>query len=151
MGSFAEVLDRVCRRASAEADIFRSFVDLGSGQGHAVLAAHALFPFRSCVGIELVPEIALEAEAALKQYRRRGFAARAASPCNLSSLFVGGDFLRDYDWSGASVVLANAVTWPSKLLHDVARQALRLRRGAVLLVAIRSLPFGDLAFLEAFD
>ena len=28
----------------------QGFVDLGSGRGHAVLVAHALFPFRQCVG-----------------------------------------------------------------------------------------------------
>ncbi|CAK9057349.1 unnamed protein product [Durusdinium trenchii] len=54
--SFAELLQRICRRADPQADIYRSFADLGSGRGHAVLAAHALFPFRHCVGYEIDKE-----------------------------------------------------------------------------------------------
>ncbi len=39
-----------------------------------------------------------------------------------SMLPYEGDFLRDVDWSDASVVFANAVTWPRLLLQEVARR-----------------------------
>lgn len=148
--SFAEMLDRVTRRASQDADIFRFFVDLGSGQGHAALAAHALFPFRKCIGIELVPDIVTVAREALGQYESLGFASRACSTSDLSEILVQGDFLKDVDWSDASVVFANSVTWPRSLLQDVSTLALKLRRGAVLLVAMRPLP-NIAAVWEAFE
>lgn len=147
--SFACLLDRVCRRAPPEADILRRFVDLGSGRGHAVLAAHCLFAFRSCVGCEIASDVMAGARAAAALYEASGLAARA--PSGLAPVFVEGDFLTDFDWSDASVVFANAVTWPRSLIQRIAQQALRLRKGAVLVTAVRALPVDEAPILEAFD
>jgi len=135
---FAKVLDRICRRAELDADIFRFFVDLGSGRGLAVLTAHLLFPFRRCIGVEVVAE---RVESSKELASAQGVTAK---------LFVQGDFLSDFDWSGASLVLCNAVTWPLKLIQKIAMQALRLRRGAVFLLASRNFQ-PDPELLQAFD
>jgi len=149
--SFAEVLDRICRRArGSRADILRRFVDLGSGRGHAVLTAHALFPFRSVVGYELSSEYFEAAQETARLYEESGLASSARSSSRVADLFFEGDFLQ-LDWSDASIVFANAVTWPSSMLKQISRQALRLRKGAVFLIATRQLNLDDLDVLEAFD
>lgn len=148
--SFAALLDRVCRRAASEVDIFRRFVDLGSGRGLAVIAAHALHPFRCCVGCELQPRVARSARDLARRYVRSGLARFAQSAGEPRDLFVEGDFLDALDWSDASIVFANGVTWPKDLIREVGLRALRLQRGAVLLLAARQLPV-EPAFLEAFD
>eukprot|EP00440_Ansanella_granifera_P027704 gb/GFBE01030097.1/.p1 GENE.gb/GFBE01030097.1/~~gb/GFBE01030097.1/.p1 ORF type:complete len:412 (+),score=70.06 gb/GFBE01030097.1/:1-1236(+) len=149
--AFAYMLDRVCRRAEDSADIFRHFVDLGSGRGVAVLTAHALFPFRDCTGVELVPEYNNSARDLAKWYVGEGLAdiAECKKAADPSQMFVEGDILRDFDWSDASVVFANSVTWPPGLIRDVARLALRLRRGSVVLTGKR-LP-NDADILRGFD
>lgn len=147
--SFAAVLDRVCRRAAPEADIFRKFVDLGSGPGHAVLTAHALMPFRSCVGVELVPDVVASARSLSRRYVDDGLAAMARSTGDAAHLFVEGDCLHDFRWSDASVVFAHNVTWPDELVRGVAQRALELRHGAVFLSA-QSFP-DEPEILEAFD
>uniref|UniRef100_A0A7S4PXH5 Histone-lysine N-methyltransferase, H3 lysine-79 specific n=1 Tax=Alexandrium monilatum TaxID=311494 RepID=A0A7S4PXH5_9DINO len=149
--SFAAALDRVTRRASPEADIFRKFVDLGSGRGHAVLAAHALFPFRSCVGCELVPEVVEVSRAAARRYVESGLAFYALSQGDPAQLFQQGNFFQDLNWGDASVVFANALTFPKAMIQELGKQALRLRRGAVFIITVKPLPTDDLTLLEAFD
>lgn len=146
--SFAAVLDRVCRRAAPEADIFRKFVDLGSGPGHAVLTAHALMPFRACVGVELAPGVVAAAREFARRYVDEGLAAKARSAGEAAQLFVEGDLL-DLDWSDASVVFAHCVTWPDELVRRVAQRARELRPGAVFLSA-QSFP-DDPDTFKAFD
>ena len=126
--SFAQLLSRVCDRSPPEADIYRCFVDLGSGYGHAVLAAHALFPFRSCSGCDVVAEYV---RCSLEQARRyRAGAAAGAGALD----FVEAD-LTSFDWSAASVVFCHAVLWPPALLREVAERAILLQPGAVIVVA----------------
>ena len=126
--SFAQLLSRVCDRSPPEADIYRWFVDLGSGYGHAVLAAHALFPFRSCSGCDVVAEYV---RCSLEQARRyRAGAVAGAGALN----FVEAD-LTSFDWSAASVVFCHAVLWPPALLRDVAERAILLQPGALIVVA----------------
>ncbi|CAJ1410066.1 unnamed protein product [Effrenium voratum] len=134
--AFAYLLDRVCRRGVG--DIFRRFVDLGSGRGLAVLIAHALFPFRDCVGVEICKEFNDSARSLAKRYADTGLAkfSKAKKKLDPTSMFVEGD-LRDFDWSDASVAFANCVTWPVTLVAAMARKALRLRVGAVLLTSKR--------------
>ncbi|CAK9040553.1 unnamed protein product [Durusdinium trenchii] len=144
--SFASLLDRICRRADSCADIFRRFVDLGSGRGMAVFTAHALFPFRSCVGFEISPEYNESARLLAQWYVKEGFANGMHVLPDL--MFIQGDVLTE-DWSDASVVFANCVTWPSTLVAAVARKALRLRPGAVMISGKR-LP-SEAAVMRGFD
>ena len=139
--SFALMLDRLTRRAGQE--VWRRFVDLGSGYGVAVLTA-AMFPFKECVG-GLAMSISLPF---LACFVPRGFeispeyhaAARelllAASQESFTALesdrsLLRGDVLTE-DWSDASLVFANCVTWPKQLVAAVARKALRLPVGALV-------------------
>lgn len=149
--SFAALLDRVCRRAAPSADIFRKFVDLGSGRGHAVLAAHALFPFRACIGCELVPDVVNAAKASARRYAESGMAFYALSKVDPAHLFLQGDFFQDLDWSDASIVFANALTFPKHLIKELGQQALRLRPGAVFIIAVKTLKQDDQEVWEGFD
>eukprot|EP00913_Durusdinium_trenchii_P008736 g8204.t1 len=134
--SFAELLQRICRRADPQADIYRSFADLGSGRGHAVLAAHALSSLRGGRG------------------RRRWKTSEAKSSMNPLKLLEASDFLHPISsshWTSASVVFANGVTWPSELLAEIGQLALKLKKGAVLVLVARRLPADDLELLQRFD
>lgn len=151
---FAFALDRVCRRATAEVDIFRKFVDLGSGRGNGVIAAHALFPFRECVGIELVPQYANSGWERAKSYiesenfyKSKGW----AQDLDPSSMFIQGDIFEE-DWSDASVVFCNAATCSKDLIRDLAYQALKLRKGAIfMLMSISKVFPPEAELLKAFD
>jgi len=135
---FAHVLGRVCRRACAQVDVYRSFVDLGSGLGNPVIAAHALFPFRHCVGIEIQRQfIEISRSRANKYANRLRNDISYQKPLSIfdpKDLFIHGDFLTDVDWSNASVVVCNAVTWPPDLIEAISKLALRLRRGAIFML-----------------
>eukprot|EP00930_Biecheleria_cincta_P040789 TRINITY_DN27938_c0_g1_i1.p1 TRINITY_DN27938_c0_g1~~TRINITY_DN27938_c0_g1_i1.p1 ORF type:complete len:719 (+),score=118.69 TRINITY_DN27938_c0_g1_i1:49-2205(+) len=146
--SFAGLLDRITRRATTEADIFRRFVDLGSGRGLAVITAHALFPFLNCVGVEIVPECVASARALAQRYIDLGLSQSAKAQCDPAQLFVEGDLANDLDWSDASVVFVNCVTWPANMIKLVTHRALSLQRGAVLLTTKR-FP-ADMEVSEAF-
>jgi predicted RNA methylase len=63
------------RREVTEADVF---VDIGCGKGRVVLEAAAGYPFRSCMGVELVPEIYQQAVANIRnaEARRRRIQGR---------------------------------------------------------------------------
>lgn len=146
--SFSAVLWRICARARKASDIHRWFVDLGSGCGLAVLAAHFLFPLRTCTGYALMESRLRAARKLTQKYMSSGFDKCTVSSASLEGLFECGDIL-NMDWSDASVVFCNAVTWPLKMVQRVGQLAMHLRRGAVLLIA-RPLP-NDSAVLDVFD
>ena len=148
--SFVQLVNRVCKRADMSSDIFREFTDLGSGRGHALLAAHAFFPFRKCRGYEIDEEAFAAAEASACQYVRSGLALRAQSTALPHKMFLEADFVDKPNWTDSSVVFVNGVTWPSKLIADTARLALRLKPGSVILVVARRFPV-DMEILQAFD
>jgi len=134
LASFGAMLQRLCRCAAPEDDIFRHFVDLGSGRGNAVLAAHAMLPFRACTGVELQEgSVELSRERA-ECYIHSGLAKFAASAADPKRLFVQGDFFKDIDWSGASVVFCAALCLSAEMIKDIAVAAQRLRQGALLLI-----------------
>eukprot|EP00746_Dinoflagellata_sp_MGD_P023496 gnl/MRDRNA2_/MRDRNA2_15506_c0_seq1.p1 gnl/MRDRNA2_/MRDRNA2_15506_c0~~gnl/MRDRNA2_/MRDRNA2_15506_c0_seq1.p1 ORF type:complete len:506 (-),score=71.13 gnl/MRDRNA2_/MRDRNA2_15506_c0_seq1:42-1559(-) len=136
--SFAALLTHVCSYLRNGIDPFHHFVDLGSGRGHAVITAHHVLPFLRCTGIELLREMFLEAEYCKKRYIDSGLASRAKSSC-VEPVFIQDDFLK-YDWSDASVVFCDAVTWPEQIIHHVGALARQLQPGALLLMAGRRLP-----------
>lgn len=152
--SFAELLQRVTRRAEKSADIFRGFVDLGSGRGHAVLVAHALFPFRQCVGYEIDQEAMDAAKTAIRQFAQSGLVLSAKSSAHPLKLLEGSDFLHPANcsnWCSASVVFVNGVTWPSRMFAELGDLALKLKKGSLLLLVARRLPYDDLQVLRHFD
>lgn len=148
--SFIGLLNRVCRRADACSDIFREFTDLGSGRGHAILAAHAFFPFRKCRGYEIDQEALSAAETSARQYVRSGLVMQARSTALPHKMFLRADFVKEPNWTDSSVVFVNGVTWPSNLIAETARLALRLKPGSVIMVVARRFPV-EMEFLQAFD
>ncbi|CAE7338294.1 CPK12 [Symbiodinium pilosum] len=149
--SFIWLLNRVCRRADKSTDIFREFVDLGSGRGHALLAAHAFFPFRKCCGYEIDEEAFDAAEMSARQYIRSGLALQARSAALPHKMFVQADFISKPNWTDSSVVFVNGVTWPKELLAATATLALRLKPGSVIIVVARRFPVDNMEMLRAFD
>lgn len=138
------------RRADACSDIFREFTDLGSGRGHAILAAHAFFPFRKCRGYEIDQEALSAAETSARQYVRSGLVMQARSTALPHKMFLRADFVKEPNWTDSSVVFVNGVTWPSNLIAETARLALRLKPGSVIMVVARRFPV-EMEFLQAFD
>merc|ERR1711920_13574 len=113
--------------------------------------AHALFPFRKCIGCEINAEIVSRACGIAECYVQSGLARHASAKGEARDLNIQADFIHDLDWREASVAFANAITFPKQLLRLIARQALRLRPGAVLIVAAGQLPLDDPTLLKAFD
>merc|ERR1712203_933337 len=97
------------------------------------------------MGIEIVPEYLEKSRELAKRYMEREDLQRSIgrwSTVGPEELLVKGDIFRDVDWSDASIVFCNAVTWPLPVIGELANFALRLRTGAVfmLLGLARSFP-----------
>ncbi len=124
------------------------FYDLGCGAGKAVAAA-ALSGVRfvKCVGIEVLPTLALCASEVAKCLRETAGGGQTtaqekykdhklgppASPLSLPLLEIRGDNFLDSDWSDADLVFAASLCFSDRLLQALADRGAKLRPGAVLL------------------
>ena len=119
-----------------------TFFDLGSGRGHAVLAA-ATFPagrslFNRCVGIELHEPLHHTALRAVARWddKSKALARSAALPAIELRL---GDFLEE-SWDDASVVFAVSTLFEDNLMAEMAAKATSLPPGTVFVTVSHPLP-----------
>jgi predicted RNA methylase len=98
------------------------FYDLGSGTGKAVLACAMVFPIRKSVGIELLPELYLQACKQAKQLAKIKYYAKQGHHIE----FILGDFLQ-VNLTEATTIFINSTalfnpTWNQlcKRLEDLA-------------------------------
>jgi len=108
------------------------FVDLGSGVGRAVVIASLLNQFRSCVGIEIVPEIHSQAETIASRSEKH----------NLSNIeLLCGDFFELSDsWVDADIVFCASTAFSETIMKKIAEICDNLRQGAVVITFSVKLP-----------
>lgn len=126
------------------------FVDVGSGVGKAVFAAALLHEWDSCVGVEVLEELAAVSRTLLGRWRELAAAdalPRAARGAALD--FVDGDACV-VDWgTGADFVFMNSTCFSDALMLRLATIADRMSAGAWAVTFTKRLPSHDWALLES--
>jgi len=108
------------------------FYDLGSGLGKLVIAAGTLDWIEQSVGIEIVPDIAADAEDMLNKILQKDVPVflEAALKCILKQ----GDVLQlTSDWVTADIVFVCATAFTPEFLKRLEKILERLRQGALVL------------------
>lgn len=111
------------------------FVDLGSGVGRGVLAAAVLFPFATCVGVELLSDLheaAQEPARRFGQLRARLESGEAVAQDGLHAERMAGSIelrngdLFEHSLAGASaegiLVFVCCVTWSTPIMQRLAQK-----------------------------
>merc|ERR1712146_453720 len=111
------------------------FVDLGSGRGNAVLAAHLSGLFVRCVGVELLKPLFECANAAWERLRVK-------HPGDVS--FINED-LRGIDLCGYDVIFMSSLTWCDDVLACLASSLTALKAGSQV-ISLRKLPLNEVEF-----
>ena len=113
------------------------FYDLGSGSGKAVIAASLIFPFKKCVGIEFIEDLANASQRVLYRYQTEHKAVFSHRPDHEVS-FVHGDFVHT-PWDDADVVFIHATCFYPELMASVERKLRQLKQGARVIVVTKPL------------
>lgn len=117
-----------------------AFYDLGSGRGHAVLAAAAFSAgtnlFNKCVGIELHEPLHRRA---VQDGARWDTEAKLLPGARPVVEFANGDFLES-EWHDASMVIAVSTLFDADLMAKMAAKAESLPSGAVFVTVSHRLP-----------
>lgn len=110
----------------------KSFVDLGSGTGKAVLLAALLFPhMKKCIGIEILKELHENAVKCLKEFR--------ALDCKCAIEFVCADcFTRD-DWYCMDLIFITTTCFTTEQMQKLVKRLPLLKEGAFLITTTRAL------------
>lgn len=101
----------------------KSFFDLGSGTGKAVILASLLGNFSELVGVEIIPDLHAASEKVLKSYR-------PGKPQNVK--FIQADF-QDVDFSHADVIYVNATCFEYELSDAMFAKFDALKKGSQIL------------------
>jgi hypothetical protein len=141
-----------------------NFYDVGSGSGRGVMLATILHEFKRCQGIEILSGLYGAAMGVRQRYiaefapRKDGVAAGAKVdvksvgwPPELAGPevhFHNSDF-RLIDWSDADLVFANSTCFDEQLMTDLARQAERMRAGAIIMTLTKGLQSTHFQVLES--
>jgi len=139
------------------------FYDVGSGSGRGVMLATILHEFKKCQGIEILSGLYGAAMGVRQRYlaefapRKEGMAGKAVDvksavwPAELAGPeihFHNSDF-RLIDWSDADLVFANSTCFDEQLMTDLARQAERMRAGAIIMTLTKGLQSTHFQVLES--
>jgi len=111
------------------------FVDLGSGAGRPVLSSACHYPFRRCVGIELLESLHSLALQSEEEWNRQDPQPRT------EIAFYHGDIfdMNIYDWRKADVILANSTCFTTTMMADLARIAQDVTDNCVIITFTFSL------------
>jgi hypothetical protein len=111
-----------------------------------VLAAASLYPFKRCVGIELLTDLhkyslknkvtyEIEFEKYLKDHKHL-FPLHEKLP---QIEFIHGSFL-DNDWANGSFVFTNSTTFDTKIMDEIFSRAQMLKKGSFFTNTTRHFP-----------
>ena len=105
-----------------------NFYDLGSGSGKGVIAASLVYPFKKCIGIELLESLYKISEEHKKIYDeniKKQFSeyselfAGIDKPVPIS--FSWGDLLKE-TWNEPSIILANSTCFSPDLMVELGKK-----------------------------
>lgn len=110
------------------------FYDLGSGTGKAVFYAALQFPFRKCVGVELVPDLHRASQEVLAIYDEEIRQTLDDYRRTQEISFIQGDMF-DADIADADIVFSHATCFGPDLMLRMRRTLEGIRPGAHAIIA----------------
>lgn len=108
-------------------DLRGIFIDLGSGNGNSTLAFYLLGNFEVCVGIEMLPQLAVEANDIRNRLNNY-----LGLPSKLQ--FFEGSFFdaNVFDWSHGDVIFINSTCFGPQMMSEIS-QWKKLKEGATII------------------
>ncbi|MBI3336957.1 hypothetical protein HYZ98_05355 [Candidatus Peregrinibacteria bacterium] len=113
------------------------FYDLGSGTGKGVIFASTLFPFKKCVGIELLPDLHAVSQEVRDRFERE-IKPAFGNGWDPNVEFRQEDFA-DSDFSDADIVFAHATCFEEGLMATLQRKFEALKEGARVILVTKTL------------
>ncbi|GMI09361.1 hypothetical protein TrLO_g6810 [Triparma laevis f. longispina] len=132
--SFAVVLRKICSGFSkdmAPMDRNKVFYDIGSGSGRAVMIARMTQDFKTCVGIELMENLAALADNIKEKYVAGNYSEKLYETVGKDVEFHQADFLK-FDWSDGDLVFANSTCFTDELMAAIAERSKGMKAGSYL-------------------
>jgi len=114
------------------------FYDLGSGVGKAVFAAHMLFPIKKSVGIELIPDIYLEAIKTVNNFKEKYHKQLFNINEKRKIDFINKNIF-DADFSDGDVIFFHATCFPDQLMVPVSKKIGSVKSGSRVIIITRCL------------
>jgi precorrin-6B methylase 2 len=115
------------------------FYDLGAGAGKAVFCAALLYPWKKCVGIEILPSLYQESLMQLEKFHADPRIKKRHAPAQHNIQFVHADLLSQ-NISDADVVFINATTFYDAFWKQVVQKINTLKKGTRLIIGSKRLP-----------
>lgn len=129
------------------------FLDAGSGLGKAVFAASLLFPFKRCLGIEILEQLDDAGDKILSNFN---FLSHFEADPSLFPYHVKkeneeekllipevtvkqGDFAEE-NWSQYSIVFVNSTAFEPELMKIVAKKSMEMKQGSLLITVTKRIP-----------
>lgn len=148
--SIAQCLHYIRNKYGAFSKPGGTFVDLGHGTGKGVLTAALMHRFDKCMGIELLDNLYEQSLLLKDEYdsyvkdNQDESQQKNAAESGIPSFEVHhGDMLKDLDWSGADLVLANSTCFDQSLLNEIAKKCSELKKGTWMLTLTKRLPSAE--------
>ena len=138
----------VLRRANPKRG--EKFVDLGSGLGKAVFAAHLFFPFGMSVGIEFLEDLHRSAEQALQKFDSQIRTLLDESKRSQRISFENKNLLHA-QWKDADVVFFSASSFSDATIESVSAKCAQLKPGARIITIVRRLVDPDELLFKEID
>lgn len=110
------------------------FYDVGSGSGKVVFAAALLYPFAKCIGIEILSSLHGIGLIAQEHYHKFFDYPKI-------ELYRGSILdLTVCDWTNGDVVYANSTCFSNDLFLGMAKIAMKMKKGSVMITLSQLLP-----------
>jgi len=118
------------------------FVDLGSGMGKAVFAAHLYFQFGTCLGIEFLEDLHDEANKCARAFDNevKGMFDEAKRAQRIA--FENKNFMHAH-WKDADVVFVSCTSFGDETMAGISKKCEQLKPGARIITLTRQLVQSD--------
>lgn len=129
------------------------FLDAGSGIGKATLAASLLFPFKRCLGIEILEQLDDAGDKLMSSFNFSNqyeanplfFPNHVKKENEEEKILIPevtlkqGDFA-DENWSQYSIVFVNSTAFEPELMKTVGRKSMEMKQGSLLITVTKRIP-----------
>lgn len=128
----------------------KTFLDLGSGIGRAVVSAALIGNFRKSVGVEILENLHLMSTTVKELYDL--YALQGQIPFKNKKDFPQIEFIREdfhkIDYSSFDVVFTNSTCWSEKMLKDISKTLLNLKKDSIVINTDHNICFDNKTWMR---
>jgi len=129
-----------------------TFYDIGSGTGKPAVAAAVLHPFEVAGGVEILEGLYETSLQVAERFSSVGLPmlAEVGQTMETEVDFVHGDItdLETLDWTDGDIVFANSTCFDDGLMQAVAKLAVGMKKGSIVITLTKRLPSKSFKVLE---